>query len=182
MAQAIRAYWSEGEVQVAVRELSDADLLRLQMIAKAYTKGCRLQSDELLSEAIARLLDGARRIPRTEKFTPVLIGVMRSIASNDKKLHDNARVDSGDDEVLDGTEDCGPTPEDIIIRQDIRKSVMALFEGDEVAQIICEGHFFEQMTEKDLCNLTGLDETRLASKKRAIWRELRRSDLGAHLK
>jgi hypothetical protein len=182
VVQAVRAFWSEGEVQVAIRELSDADYLRLGMAGKAFSKGCRLESGELLNEAVAKLLEGARKMPRTEKLVPVLIGAMKSIASNDRKLHDNALVDSSDEEVVDETRPPEPTPEDIVLKQDLRKYVMSLFEGDEMAQIICEGHFFEQMTEKDLCNLTGLDETKLASKKRAIWRELKRSDVGAHLK
>jgi len=182
VAQAVRAIWSEGEVQLAIGELTDADVHRLQQTARALRRGSRLAPEELLSEAIGRLLEGARKIRRSEKFMAVLMGAMRSIASNDRKLHDNARVDLVDDEALNSIGDPAPTPEDVVARKSLRESVLALFEGDETAQVICEGWFFEQMSEKELCELTGLDAKRLASKKRAIQRELIRSDVGGHLR
>jgi hypothetical protein len=182
VAQAVRAVWTEGEVQLAIHELSEADLHRLQQTARVLGRGCRLAPEELLSEAIGRLLDGARKVPRSERFIVVLMGVMRSVASNDRKLHDNARVDSGNDEALNSVGDSEPTPEDDLARKNLRESVLALFEGDEVAQTICEGWFFEQMTDKELGELTDLDPTKLASKKRAITRKLIRSGVGAHLR
>lgn len=182
MTQAARAVWMEGEVQVAIRELSDADILGLQQTARALVRGCRLAPDELLSEAIGRLLEGARKVPRTEKFLVVLRGVMRSVVSNDRKLHDNSRVDSGDDEKLSNVQAVAASPEDELASKRLRESVLTLFDGDEVTQAICEGWFFEQMTEKELCELTGLGATELASKKRAITRKLGKSGVGAHLR
>jgi hypothetical protein len=174
--------WTEGEVQSAIRELTDADLLGLQQTARALSRVCRLAPEELLSEAIGRFLDGARKVPRSERFLVVLRGAMRSLAWNDRKLHDNARVDSGDDEVLNNVGDPEPTPEEILAKKDLRADVLALFEGDAVAQAICEGYFFEDMSEKDLCDLTGLSPKELATKKRAITRALGRSKVGEHLK
>ncbi|KAF0098946.1 MAG: Uncharacterized protein FD144_4021 [Rhodospirillaceae bacterium] len=182
LTQAARAVWMEGEVQVAIRELSDADILGLQQTARALVRGCRLAPDELLSEAIGRLLEGARKVPRTEKFLVVLRGVMRSVVSNDRKLHDNSRVDSGDDEKLSNVQAVAASPEDELASKRLRESVLTLFDGDEVTQAICEGWFFEQMTEKELCELTGLGATELASKKRAITRKLGKSGVGAHLR
>lgn len=182
MAQAARAVWSEGEVQLAISELSEVDLHRLQQTARALGRGSRLAPEELMSEAIGKFLEGARKVPRSEKFVVVLMGAMRSIASNDRKLHDNVRVGSGDDKALNSIEDPAPTPEDVLASKSLRESVLALFKGDEIAQAICEGCFFEQMSEKELCELTGLDATKLASKKRAITRELIRSGVGAQLK
>lgn len=182
MTQAARTVWTAGEVQVAIRELSDADILGLQQTARALVRGGGLAPDELLSEAIGRLLEGVRKVPRTEKFLVVLRGVMRSVVSNHRKLHDNSRVDSGDDEKLGSVQDVAASPEDELASKRLRASVLALFSGDQVAQAVCEGWFFEQMTEKELCELTGLGATELNSKKRAITRKLGRSDVGAHLR
>jgi hypothetical protein len=44
--------------------------------------------------------------------------------------------------------------------------------------MICEGYFFEQMTDKELEELTNLDAKKLASKKRAITRALAKSRVG----
>lgn len=110
------------------------------------------------------------------------MNAMRSIASSDRKRHDNARVDSGNDEALYSIGDTRPTPEDELIRKNLRAAVLALFEGDAVAHAICEGWFFDQMTDKELGELTDLDPTTLASRKRAITRKLIKSDVGAHLR
>lgn len=70
MARAVRAVWTEGEVQLAIRELSDADLLRLQQTAQMLGRGCHLAPEELLREAIGRFLEGARKVPRSNSFIP----------------------------------------------------------------------------------------------------------------
>jgi hypothetical protein len=74
VAQAVRAVWTEGEVQLAISALTDADLLGLQQTARALGRVCRLAPDELLSEAVGRLLDGARKVPRSERLIVVLRG------------------------------------------------------------------------------------------------------------
>lgn len=181
MAQAARAVWTEGEVQVAIRDLSEADYVRLRQAGKALEKVCRLSADDLLHEAITRVLDGTRKIPRTEKFLAVLYMAMKSIASSDGKRHDNSRVDGVDDEELNCMEGSASSPDAGLVRSDARKIVTALFEGDEIAQMICEGWFFEDMTDRELGDLTGLDATRLASAKKSIFRALRKSKVEAQL-
>lgn len=182
MPQAVRAVWTEGEVQVAIRELSDDDYMRLLQAGRALEKVCRLKADDLLNEALVRVLDMTRKIPRSESFLAVVYGAMRSIASSDRKRHDNSQVDAVDDEALNRFESKEARPDEAIFRDDVRKKVMAVFDGDVVAQAICEGWFFDGMTDKELGELTGLDEKKLASAKKAVFRDLRKSKVGAHLK
>ena len=182
MPQAVRAVWTEGEVQVAIRELSDDDYMRLLQAGKVLEKVCRLKADDLLNEALVRVLDMTRKIPRKESFLTVLYGAMRSIASNDRKRHDNSHVDAVDDEDLNRFESKEAHPDDTIFLDEVRKKVMAVFEGDVVAQAICEGWFFEGMTDKELGELACLDPKKLASAKKAVFRDLRKSMIGAHLK
>lgn len=182
MPQAVRDVWTEGEVQVAIRELSDEDYMRLLQAGKGLEKVCRLKSDDLLNEALVRVLDMTRKIPRKESFLTVLYGAMRSIASSDRKRHDNSQVDAVDDEDLNRFESKEAYPDDTIFLDNVRTKVMAVFEGDVVAQAICEGWFFEDMTDKELSELTGLDPKKLASAKKAVFRGLRQSKVGAHLK
>jgi RNA polymerase sporulation-specific sigma factor len=181
VAQAGRDVLTEGEVQVAIRDLSEADLVRLRQAGKALEKVCRLSADDLLHEALTRVLDGTRQVPRTEKFLAVLYMAMKSIASSDGKRHDNSRVDEVEDEELNKMEDSMSSPDAGLVRNDARKIVMALFEGDEIAQTICEGWLFEDMTDKELGDLTGLDAKKVASAKKAIFRALRKSKVGAQL-
>lgn len=180
--RAVQAVLSEGEVQLAISELTDAEALSLQMTARSLARVCSLAPEDLMSEAIGRVMEGTRTVPRMVKLVVALRGVMRSLAWNDRKLHDNAKVDSGDDEVLNNVPDAALSPEDELVKKDLRKGVLELFEGDAHAQAICEGHFFEDMSEKELCELTGLNATKLVSKKRAITRALAKSNVGAHLK
>lgn len=182
MPQDARAVWTEGEVQVAISELSEDEYLRLRQAAKGLEKVCRLEADDLLNEALVRVLDMARKIPRSESFLAVLYGAMRSIASADRKRHDNSLVDSVDGEALDRFESKELHPDDALYRNDVRKAVLSAFEGDLVAQSICEGWLFDGMTDGELGELTGLDTTKLASAKKAVFRTLRKSNVGAHLK
>ncbi len=156
--------------------------MRLLQAGKALEKVCRLKADDLLHEAIKRVLTMTRTIPRTESFMAVLYGAMRSIASGDKKRHDNSQVDSVENDALNSFESAEVRQDDVLLREEVRKLVMAVFEGDELSEMICEGWFFEQMTDKELCELTELNEKKLGSAKKAIFRELRKSKVGAHLK
>jgi DNA-directed RNA polymerase specialized sigma24 family protein len=180
--RANRDVWTEGEVQVAISDLSDADVMRLRQAARVLEKVCRLKADDLLNEAIVRVLDMIRTIPRSKGFMAVMYGVMRSIASSDGKRHDNSKVDGVDDEKLNSFEGAEELQDDALYNEDLRRNVLALFEGDTVGQMICEGWFFDGMTDKELCDLTELNETKLASAKMAVFRRLRKSEVGALLR
>src|SRR5215471_4585644 len=73
---------SPAEALAAVRSLSDADRTALLRIARVYarTRGIRYDYQDLLHEAIARILEGKRNWPTGLPFVPFVSGVMRAIA------------------------------------------------------------------------------------------------------
>ena len=74
---------SPAEQALALKLVSDLDLLRLKAIARMHAR--RLPPDvswpDLLQESLARVLSGRRRIPGGVNRVAFLAGVMRSIRS-----------------------------------------------------------------------------------------------------
>ncbi|HJQ60683.1 MAG TPA: sigma-70 family RNA polymerase sigma factor [Vineibacter sp.] len=68
----------------ALRALSDADLARLQALARLWSRGLPggLGWADVLNEAIVRSLDGTRRWPAGVPLLAFLSGVMRSICDD----------------------------------------------------------------------------------------------------
>src|SRR5262249_52914698 len=66
----------------AIASLSLKDKSALLKIAKTYarTRQTRYDYEDLLHEAIARVLEGGRKWPTTVAFMPFMCGVMRGIA------------------------------------------------------------------------------------------------------
>lgn len=73
---------SPSEVRDALSSLTTADLLRLRGLAKFRAFGlATVTADDLVSEAIARILSGTRTWPRHVSLVPFVANVVRSIAS-----------------------------------------------------------------------------------------------------
>src|ERR1700761_6741916 len=77
-AQAARL--SRSEVIAAIRALTDAEKISLMKIARIYARTTPFGHDDLFQEAVCRLLDGGRALPRETPVRAVLAGAMRSIA------------------------------------------------------------------------------------------------------
>lgn len=74
-------YLTGEEVSQAIVGLSAADKQRALEIAASYCAGSEFDPNELLHEAVIRLLQGSRRAPREHPFIAVLINAMKSIKS-----------------------------------------------------------------------------------------------------
>ena len=73
---------TKREIAEALRCLSDADMRRLERIARIRVIGLNaVDWQDLLNEAIVRLLDGSRRWPSEVPLVVFLRETMRSIAS-----------------------------------------------------------------------------------------------------
>jgi len=66
---------------LALKLVTEMDLLRLKVIARFHARGLPPQVgwSDLLQEAFARVLDGSRRRPEDVPLVAFLAGVMRSI-------------------------------------------------------------------------------------------------------
>ena len=81
------------ECAAALRELSDADLRRLDELARLRATGlASVDGRDLLHEAITRMLEGKRRWPREVRLVAFLRETMRSIASDYWRRQESAVV------------------------------------------------------------------------------------------
>src|ERR1700722_682653 len=90
------AVLSPAEAEAAIRSLTSADKIALMKIARLYAKKTPYDHEDLLQEAICRVLAGARAWPRHLAALPFLWGVVRSIAWEWKSELPEAAPDGAD--------------------------------------------------------------------------------------
>jgi DNA-directed RNA polymerase specialized sigma24 family protein len=82
---------------LALKLVTEADLLRLKVIARLHARGLPPHIDwsDLLQEAFTRMLDGSRRRPVEVPLVTFLAGVMRSLkAEHWRRAHREAKQSS----------------------------------------------------------------------------------------
>lgn len=178
--------FSEEETRQTLSALSDADWLRLGKISRRFSFG-RIDPDDLLQRTFVAILSGERKWPRDISLMCFMVGAIKSLASSQFKSLNNspelhlvgAAEDDPEEEILETTmPDPAPNSEQSLISEQetkaICQAVLQLFEDDEIAQVIIEGHM-DEMSAADLRELTGLDQTAYNSKKRLIRRRIDRA-------
>jgi DNA-directed RNA polymerase specialized sigma24 family protein len=155
------AILSPAEADAAIRSLAAADKIALMKIARLYAKKTPYDHEDLLQEAMCRVLSGARAWPRDLAALPFLWGVVRSIAWEWKKELP-ATPPGGDDP--------GGEERRAIAGLDVAK-IVALFDDDPAAQIIVRG-MMEGARGQELQDLSGLDKTDYESKRTKIRRRI----------
>jgi DNA-directed RNA polymerase specialized sigma24 family protein len=169
------------EVRKAVSSLTNADLLRLERVARIYEFGVRLEGMDLVNEAISRTLSGTRTCPRDVPFVVFLKNVMRSIAWSERTrireepMLEVITVGLGDGSaVLDYPSDDRNAEDSLIARQDAQARLRALeevFANDEDAQLVLMGDL-DEMSAAEMRSMTGWSEQDLATVRRRIRRKL----------
>jgi len=178
---ASEAVLSVAEIAEGINNLSDADLLRIKKTSQYLSYGGARSPQELRQEAVKRAVDGTRKCPRDVGIAKFLFGVMRSIASSDRKAASRKQTlsmvpkhNSGSASILECT-DPRLSPEDQILTQEatgeIRAALLPLFEGDPVAQTLVNG-MIEGMEGHELRELAGLNEKDFATKRRFVRRRI----------
>jgi DNA-directed RNA polymerase specialized sigma24 family protein len=155
------AILSPAEAEAAIRALTAADKIALMKIARLYAKKTPYDHEDLLQEAMCRVLSGVRAWPRDVEAVPFLWGVVRSIAWEWKKELPEMPPDGGDP---DGEE------RRAIAGLDVAKIITA-FADDPAAQIIVRG-MMEGARGQELQDLSGLDKTDYESKRTKIRRRI----------
>jgi DNA-directed RNA polymerase specialized sigma24 family protein len=155
------AVLSSAEAAAAVRALSMADKTALMKIARLYAKKTPYDHEDLLQEALCRVLAGTRAWPRRVAALPFLWGVVRSIAWEWKT--------QALDRVPEAADPAGEERR-AIAGLDVVK-VLALFDDDPVAQAIVCG-MMEGARGAELQQLSGLDKTDYETKRTKIRRRI----------
>ena len=170
------------DVASAIRALSSNDLLRLNALARLWTRGMpgSLGWADLLQEAIARALDGSRKWPPGVTILAFLAGVMRSIC-DDHWRHEvrEARVivrgaDAADARAED-VSTSHPDPERVVAAAQALSDIHELFVGDNAALMIITG-LAEGLTAAEICKTCGMSEREYDTTRKRMRRALLRAD------
>ena len=148
------------QTALALQLVSELDLLRLKTLARLYARGLPpdVAWDDLLQEAITRVLVGSRKQPAGVPMVAFLAGVMRSL----KAEHWRRAPSDG----LPATElqDPAPGPERALIARQELAAIERLFATDPVAlQIIAglsRGWSAEQIRQTARLSKTDYDSAR----------------------
>ena len=188
------AFLTPDEFACGIRDLSDADWVRLRKVAVICARNPGIEADDLLQEAFHRALNGRRNCPVHVDLVRFLAEAMRSIADGEleksgvrrRRNDDETRkreapprlvpiANHGGDETAVDPPDPGLDPEQRAGSGEeaaaMRACLVSLFEDDEIAQVILEG-MMEGIDGEELRQLTELDNTAYQSKRRLIRRRI----------
>ena len=175
------AVYTRDEIEDAIRALTHAQWARLKLVAKKYAGRCLFGPDDLLQEAFLRALEGGRKCPAHVDVVRFLAEAMRSIADGEAEKIENqvaltpiAQLGDKQDGAVDPEEPRLNAEDAAMCNQNvaaIRNAMLALFNDDSQARDLVEG-IIVGFSADELRELTGLDETSYASKRRLIRRTI----------
>ncbi len=153
--------YSAAEISQAIRSFTAAQKTALVKIAKAYSWKTRHSYEDLIQEALTRVLEGKRTWPRGLPSEVFLRGVMRSIASDwgPEELDDSVDVD-----------DIGYVNHSAAARIDAQK-MLALFGDDPAAKKIFVA-MLEGARGEELREISGLSARDYETKRTKMRRRL----------
>ena len=182
---------SPSESVEALSRLSDADLRRLERIARFRTIGLNdLDWRDLLHDAVARLLDGSRRWRRDLSLVVFLRETMRSIVSDHWRRRSARRIvleaelpraeDGERSGIVDNAPDLATNPERKVSAAETLASIEAVFRDDPEAMLVIIG-MTNGKSPKEIQQEGAMNPTRYATTQRRIRRRLARAfpDRGA---
>lgn len=167
-----------GDVGMALRMLSDADLVRLKALARLWSRGLPggLGWADVLNEAIVRSLDGSRRWPPDVPLLAFLSGVMRSICDEHwrRARRDHALLVVAPDQVWSvvATDD----PERVLAAAQTLGAINGMFADDAAALKIIAG-LAEGMSATDIRLHYDMSEREYDSTRKRMRRALLRCGL-----
>jgi DNA-directed RNA polymerase specialized sigma24 family protein len=167
------------EVARGIHALSAADLVRLKALARLWTRGQdALGWSDVLHEAIARALGGARRWPPGVPIVAFLSGIMRSICEDHwRRARREGQLIAREEDVADlGGEDAAFDPERTLAAAQALAAVNDLFAGDAVALMVIAG-LADGLSPPEICRLYGLTERDYDTTRRRMRRALLRHGL-----
>ena len=165
----------------ALRALSASDLQQLNNSARMRAAGLELlEGDDLVNEAIARLLSGSRRWPRKVPLVAFLLQTMRSIANSHwkrlerpKEVRESALVVAAEvgDGIVDRAPDVSMEPEARTLAAETLARIESLFSGDKDAMTVISGAA-NGKSPVEIQTETCMDATRYATIRRRIRRRV----------
>jgi DNA-directed RNA polymerase specialized sigma24 family protein len=149
------------EIASALKALNDADKTALMKIARIYAARTSYGAEDMLQEAMCRVLSGTRIWPLHVPLIAFLAGVMRSVAWEWRQETAGEAVDAVDSKSGEAQ---------AIATIDIGR-IIALFDDDAIAQKIVIG-MLQGARGQELQELCGLGKTEYESKRTKIRRRI----------
>ena len=172
------------QMALALKLVSEMDLLRLKTIARLHGRGLPpdVGWEDLLQEALTRVLTGARRIP--ERIAPVafIAGVMRSLRSEHWRRAGGAgaRYAASDYRAYRTRElvlrETAPDPERSLIASEELEAIERLFADDRIVLSIIDA-LGEGLSAEQIRATLGLSKTDYDSARKRMRRCLLREGL-----
>ncbi|WP_246229805.1 RNA polymerase sigma factor [Bradyrhizobium cytisi] len=170
-----------ADVASAIDALSDVDLVRLQALARLWSRDLPggLGWSDILHEAIARVLDGSRPWPPDVPILAFLSGVMRSICNDHwrrARLEQRLLVSRDDpDQRSWPCEEAHevPDPERVLAAAQTLANVYRLFAGDLLALKIIAG-MADGLAAREICRIHDMSELDYDTTRRRMRRTLLR--------
>ncbi len=175
-----------AETALALKLVNKMDLLRLKTLARLHARGLPpdVTWEDLLQEALTRVLVGTRRPPAGVPLVAFLAGVMRSLKSEHWRrvrgraaFHDAVDVDRPreDSREID-LPDPSPDPERLLIAQQELTAIEQLFCDDTMALQIVAG-LGEGLSAEEICAAYRISRTDYDSARKRMRRKMLREGL-----
>jgi len=173
------------ETALALGLATELELLRLKTLARWYARGLPPDTtwEDLLQEALTRIMVGKRQVPKEVPIVGFVAGVMRSLRSEhwqrakrmmardwDEKRCSKSAAHSTD--LIDSE----PGPERALIAQQELAAIRELFAGDAVVLAILEG-LTQGLTAEEIRVAVGLSDIDYDSARKRMRRVLLREGL-----
>ena len=175
-----------AQTALALELVDQMDLLRLKSIARLYVRGLppEIAWDDLLQEALTRVISGSRRRPEGVTTVAFVAGILRSLraeywrrVTRESGGHGKLRIDHENDEsfALDLPDPAAGPERALSARQEL-DAIKQLFAADLVALKIIDG-LGEGLSADQIRRSTGLSKTDYDSARRRMRRILLREGL-----
>jgi DNA-directed RNA polymerase specialized sigma24 family protein len=161
---------TSGEVRRIISRLRGPDILRLSALARAWATGLRQHdADDLLNEALDRVLSGRRPWPTDLPLPAFLSQVMRSIASQWRR--ENRREPLKEDETSKVFEEESHNPSACYERNDLISRMRQALDNDPSALGVFD-HILLDSDREDAQAALGLNATQYDTARRRMAHQL----------
>ena len=171
---------SPTQTAVALGLITEMDFLRLKAVARLYARGLPADVgwDDLLQEALTRVIVGTRKTPDGVPTVAFVAGIMRSLRSDYRRRAQHTQLtaaDTGGDGGTALTDALSDPERAMTVRQEL-EAIERLFEDDRAAvQIIaCLGR---GLAADQICTVLRISKTEYDSARKRMRRKLLREGL-----
>jgi DNA-directed RNA polymerase specialized sigma24 family protein len=175
-----------AQTALALDLVHQMDLLRLKTIARLYARGLPpdVTWDDLLQEALTRVIVGSRLRPEGVATVAFVAGILRSLrseywrrATRQSGSNDTLRIDHASDESLALVlRDPAPGPERAVSARQELAAIKRLFADDPAALKVIDG-LGEGLSAEQIRRVTRMSKTDYDSTRRRMRRTLLREGL-----